>query len=257
MTDRSKGLFVTGTDTGVGKTAVAVAILRQLVAEGRSVGAYKPVASGVAERSGNSEAAPSDPAALWLAAGCPLSPGEVCPQAFAAAIAPAAAARAEGREVDETLLRRGIAAWTARSECVVVEGAGGLFSPLTDLTLNADLAREFGYPLVVVDSGRLGGIGRVLSTVRAAAAEDLRVAAVVISHVEPLDEQAADDPQSPWSIAEATRHDLARRLASLPALRLRHAAERIEPATDWIGLCCTSRTPPAAGRRRRNHGFSG
>lgn len=240
MTDRSKGLFVTGTDTGVGKTAVAVAILRQLVTERRSVGAYKPVASGVAERSGGNGAAPSDPVALWRAAGCPLSPREICPQAFAAAIAPAAAARAEGKEVDETLLRRGIAVWTARSECVVVEGAGGLFSPLTDRSLNADLAREFGYPLVVVDSGRLGGIGRVLATVRAAAAEGLRVAAVVLSHVEPLDMQAADDPESGWSIAEATRQDLARRLTTLPVLRLRHEADRIEPATDWIRLCCTS-----------------
>ncbi len=226
-----------GTDTGVGKTAVAVAILRQLSAEKRSVGAYKPVASGVEERSAAGEAASGDPVALWIAAGRPLSSREVCPQAFAAAIAPAAAARAEGREVDETLLRRGIDVWTARSECVVVEGAGGLFSPLTDRTLNADLAREFSYPLVVVDSGRLGGIGRVLATVRAAAAEGLRVAAVVISHVEPLDEHAADDPESGWSIAEATRHDLARRLAPMSVLRLRHAAERIEPATDWVGLC--------------------
>lgn len=225
---------MTGTDTGVGKTAVAAAILRQLASEGRLVGAYKPVASGVGERSAEGEACPGDPATLWRAAGCPLSPREVCPQAFAAAIAPAAAARAEGKEVDEPLLRRGIAVWTARSECVVVEGAGGLFSPLSDLTLNADLAREFGYPIVVVDSGRLGGIGRVLASVRAAIAEGLRVAAVVISHVEPLDERAADDPQSPWSIAEAARLDLARRLAPLPVLVLRHAAERIEPETDWI-----------------------
>lgn len=240
MTNRPKGLFVTGTDTGVGKTAVAVAILRQLAAEGRSVGAYKPVASGVEERSASGEADSGDPVALWRAAGCPLSPREVCPQAFKAAIAPAAAARAEGKEVDETLLRRGIAAWTGRSECVVVEGAGGLFSPLTDRTLNADLAREFGYPIVVVDSGRLGGIGRVLATVRAAAAEGLRVAAVVISHVEPLDERAADDPESGWSIAEAARLDLDRRLAPLPVLCLRHAAERIEPATNWGERCCTS-----------------
>jgi len=238
VTDRSKGIgiFVAGTDTGVGKTAAAVAILRQLVAEGRSVGAYKPVASGVVERSDDGEAVSGDPAALWRAAGCPLSPRDVCPQAFAAAIAPAAAARAEGKEIDEMLLRQGLAVWTARSECVVVEGAGGLFSPLTDRSLNADLAREFGYPLVVVDSGRLGAIGRVLATVRAATAEGLRVAAAVISHVSPLDEHSADDPESGWSIAEAARLDLARRLAPLSVLRLRHGAEWIEPATDWVGL---------------------
>ena len=228
---------MTGTDTGVGKTAVAVAILRQLVAEGRSVGAYKPVASGIAERSADDEACSGDPHALWRAAGRPLSPQEVCPQAFAAAIAPTAAARAEGKEVDEMLLRRGIAPWIGRSECIVVEGAGGVFSPLTDRTLNADLAREFGYPLVIVDCGRLGAIGRVLATVRAASAEGLRVVAVVISHVEPFDEHAADDPASGWSIAEAARLDLAHRLTPLPVLRLRHAAAQIEPMTDWVGLC--------------------
>jgi dethiobiotin synthetase len=236
VNDRSNGIFVVGTDTGVGKTAVAVVILRQLVAEGRAVGAYKPVASGIAERSADDEACSGDPDALWRAAGRPLSPREVCPQAFAAAIAPAAAALAEGKKVDEMLLRQGLAVWTARSECVVVEGAGGLFSPLADRTLNVDLAREFGYPLVVVDSGRLGAIGRVLAMVRAATAEGLRVAAVVISHVSPLDEAARDDPESGWSIAEAAREDLARRLTPLPVLRLRHAAARIEPATDWIGL---------------------
>lgn len=225
-----------GTDTGVGKTAVAAAILRQMVAEGRRAGAYKPVASGVGGPSLAGDATPGDPEMLWRAAGRPLSVAVVCPQAFKAAIAPAAAARAEGREIDESLLRSGIGPWTETSECIVVEGAGGLFSPLSDRTLNVDLAREFGYPLVLVDSGRLGAIGRVLSTARAAAAEGIRLAAVVISHVTPLDEKRADDPASDWSIAEAARIDLSRRLAPVPVLLLRHRADRIEPATDWTGF---------------------
>ena len=218
---------MTGTDTGVGKTAVAAAILRDLVSRGRSVGAYKPVASGV-----GLHAAGSDPEVLWLASGRPRTVADVCPQAFQAAIAPADAARAEGRGVDEGLLRSGFAAWRDGDRFVVVEGAGGLFSPLSDATLNVDLAREFRLPLVVVDSGRLGAIGRVLGTVLAARAEGLAVAAVVLSHVEPLDERP-EGPESPRRIADAARQDLVRRLAPIPVAVLPHGSSSIEPAIDW------------------------
>jgi len=240
----STGLFVTGTDTGVGKTAVAESILRELVARGRSVGAYKPVASGVGP-----SAAGSDPELLWLAAGRPRTLTDVCPQAFAAAIAPADAARAEGREIDEGLLRSGFAAWRDGDRFVVVEGAGGLFSPLSDATLNVDLAREFGLPLVIVDSGRLGAIGRVLGTFRAARAEGLAVAAVVLSHVEPLDERV-EEPESAWRVADAARQELVRRLAPIPVAVLRHGSSSIEPKIDCHSDPLALRERVAEGRVR-------
>jgi len=223
-----RGLFITGTDTDVGKTAVAVAIVRALAAAGRRVGAYKPAASGLA-----SAADPgSDPARLWEAAGRPLTIHAVCPQAFQAAVAPPQAARAEGRRVDEVLLRAGITPWLESSEIAVVEGAGGLFSPLGEDTLGVDLAREFGFPLVVVDAARLGTIGRTLATVRAARAERLTVAACVLSEVGPPRGEAAD-AESDAAISVASLAELGRRLPGVPLLRLPHGATACTPAVDW------------------------
>ena len=235
------GLFVTGTDTGVGKTAVTVAIVRQLVRNrGLRVGVYKPVSSGV-EPGRFSE---SDAARLWEAAGRPLSIEAVCPQMFAAAISPPRSARAEGRLVDEQLLRAGFDAWRDASDIVIVEGAGGLLSPLGDTLLNADLALDLGLPLVVVDAARLGSIGRTLAIVEAAAARGLRLAAVVLSQVEPLIEELAkdlveesasnfDDPASGWAIARDSASDLAERLRPVPVVMLSHNAASLEPDQDW------------------------
>jgi len=232
------GLFVTGTDTDVGKTAVAVAIVRGL-ARNRGlaslrVGVYKPVASGVP--SGGAEA--SDAARLWESAGRPLSIEAVCPQMFAAAISPPQSGRAEGRCVDERLLRSGFEVWRDTRDIVIVEGAGGLFSPLGDTTLNADLARDLGLPLVLVDTTRLGAIGRTLAVLRAARAEGLQVAAVVLSQVEPC-EESPDDPESPWAIARGSASDLADRIRPVPVTMLAHNATVIEPDLDWLALAQT------------------
>jgi dethiobiotin synthetase len=230
----ASGLFVTGTDTGVGKTAVAVALVRGLLQDtirpGLRVGVYKPVASGVLR--GDAE---GDVARLWEAAGRPLSTEAVCPQMFAAMASPPRSARIEGRRVDERLLRSGFETWRHASDIVVVEGAGGLFTPLGDTTLNADLARDLGLPLVVVDAARLGTIGRTLAVVRAARAEGLRVAAVVLSQVEPCEERQ-DDLVSPWAIARDSAADLADRLRPVPVTMLAHHAAAIEPAVDWLAL---------------------
>ncbi len=229
------GLFVTGTDTDVGKTAVAAAIARQLVAEGRRVGVYKPVASGVTTMA-------SDAGRLWEAAGRPLTVEQVCPQAFAAPLSPPRAARAEGRGVDEALLRAGVEPWHAASDIVIVEGAGGLFSPAGDRSLNIDLARDLALPLVIVDAARLGAIGRSLMAVAAARVTGLPVVAVVLSHTHPLG-GAEDDPASDARIAADSSVDLAARLGGVPVGSLHHAAERITPALDWFTLATT------AGRR--------
>jgi len=225
---RVAGLFVTGTDTDVGKTAVAVAIVRQLVANGRRVGVFKPAASGGSAHAG-------DAALLWQAAGRPLSAADVCPQAFATAVAPPDAARLEGRAVDERLLRDGVEPWRVASDVVVVEGAGGLFSPLGDDSLNADVARDLAWPIVIVDAVRLGLVGRTLLAVRAARAAGLRVAAVVLSHARP----PAGDPAEPTGDVRLV-HDgsaaIRRHEPGLPIGILGHGADRITPAIDWEAL---------------------
>ncbi len=158
-----RGLFITGTDTGVGKTCVAAMIARQLHAEGRNVGVYKPVASGCRMEDGVRIA--DDALELWKAAGAPGSLEQVCPQRFLAPLSPHRAAEQEGTRVDRKLLRTGLEPWLERSEIVIIEGAGGYLSPLTEADFVADLACEFGFPLVIVSKNILGTINQTLQTV--------------------------------------------------------------------------------------------
>jgi dethiobiotin synthetase len=138
-------------------------IARALVRAGRRVGVYKPAASGC-RREGNVLVA-DDAVALWEAAGRPGTLEQACPQRFLAPLAPPRAAAAEGRRVDEALLRSGLDCWRESSEIVLVEGAGGLMSPLGETVYNIDLAAEFGFPLVIVAANELGAINAVLQTV--------------------------------------------------------------------------------------------
>ncbi len=176
------GLFITGTDTGVGKTYVAALIARHLAGEGRKVGVYKPAASGCPRHGG--QLVSEDAVALWEAAGRPGELDRVCPQRFAAALAPHLAARAEGRTLDSRLLRDGLEYWRQRSEIVLVEGAGGLMSPMGEEEYVADLAEEFDFALVVVSRNALGTINQTLQTLITAAVfrEGLPVAGIVLNH---------------------------------------------------------------------------
>lgn len=176
-----RGLFITGTGTGVGKTYVAALIAKSLRASGKKVGVYKPVASGCEMIDGRLTS--PDAVALWEAAGRPATLEQVCPQMFAAPLAPHLAARAEGKRVDESLLRSGLKFWRESCEIVLVEGAGGLMSPVSDEDYNADLADEFGYPLIVVAANELGTINATLQTLIVADAlrEGLDVAGIVLN----------------------------------------------------------------------------
>jgi dethiobiotin synthetase len=224
------GLFITGTGTEVGKTYVAAAIVRSLVAAGVRVGVYKPAASGC-RRDGNCLNS-DDAVALWEAAGRPRTLDTVCPQRFAAPLAPHLAARAEGREIDARLLRDGLSAW-AGFEFVVVEGAGGLMSPLTDEECVADLAHAFGYPLVVVTANVLGTINGTLQTLTTArvAVPRTPVVAVVLSDVFPPD---AADESSATNAAE-----LRRRCRGVALTHVRHGAPVFDPPVDWRRLAET------------------
>lgn len=176
-----RGLFITGTDTEVGKTYVASLIARRLVSAGHRVGVYKPAASGCHQEGGRSVS--EDARCLWEAAGRPLTLEAVCPQTFAAPLAPHLAAAAEGRSIDADLLRDGLRVWTDQCDIVLVEGAGGFMSPLGDEDFVADLVYEFDYPLVVVAPNRLGTINHTLLTLIAISTfrEGLDVAGVVLN----------------------------------------------------------------------------
>ena len=160
------GFYITGTNTSVGKSHVTRLLARALVRSGYKVGVYKPVATDC-KREGNDVVAP-DALKLWEAAGRPGTLDEVCPQRFVAPLAPTVSARLEGREVNRDLLRTGLEVWRERSDIVLVEGAGGLLSPLSDEDDNSILAAEFGFPLVVVAVNELGTINATLLTLLAA-----------------------------------------------------------------------------------------
>jgi dethiobiotin synthetase len=229
MTHHPPGLFITGTDTGVGKTYVAALIARSLAAAGRRVGVYKPAASGCT-RDAAGRPVSDDAVALWQAAGEPDDLEHVCPQRFAAPLAPHLAARAEGKTLDAGLLRAGLDYWKDRSEIVLVEGAGGLMSPLGDKEYVADLARDFGYPLIVVSRNVLGTINATLQTLITASVYrgGLPVAGVVLNHpVPPL----TDD------VSLATnRAELAARCTAPLLAGVEYGAVEFDGAVDWFGL---------------------
>ncbi len=178
----AQGIFVTGSNTEVGKTFVACLIAKWIRSVAGSVAVYKPVASGGVRENGSVIC--DDAFQLWQAAGCPLSLDEVCPQMFSAAIAPHLAARQEGRQVDNRLLFDGLQKWH-RFPFVVVEGAGGWMSPVSDEHYVADVAVRFGYPILIVVPNCLGAINQSLTTLHAirAYAPQLPIAGVVLNEV--------------------------------------------------------------------------
>jgi dethiobiotin synthetase len=208
------GLFVTGTDTDVGKTYIAALIARQLRETGRRVGVYKPVASGC--RRDGDRLVSDDAAQLWEAAGRPGTVEEVCPQCYESPVAPNVAARMERRPIDEPRLRHGLDVWRERSDVLIVEGAGGWFSPLGDRTLVADLAVELRLPVVVVARNTLGTINHTLLTVRAIEAVGLSVACVVLNSIGEPDASSATNLAELQSRLEVPVVALARGATKLP-----------------------------------------
>ncbi len=226
MSPICRGLFITGTDTGVGKTYVTCLIARALRDQGLRVGVYKPAASGCRREHGRLLS--DDAAALWQAAGRPGELDRVCPQCFAAPLAPHLAARAEGRAVDHGLLRHGLDYWRQRSDVLLVEGVGGLLSPVSDKDYVADLAHDLGLPLLVVSRNVLGTINQTLQTLHVAATYrgGLPVAGVVLNDVEPG--QSVDDPSTVTNLEELRQRCQAPVLAHVP-----WNASELAPAVDW------------------------
>lgn len=171
-----RGLFVTGTDTEVGKTFVTASILRGFISLGISVGAYKPVASGM------DETQPGDPDILAEASGNREEKSLYCSQRFLAPLAPPMAAELENRIVDENLLLRGATLWKDRCQLLVVEGAGGWHSPLSLHWTNADVAQALAYPVVVVAANKLGVVNHVLLTLESIQRCGLNIRAVILNN---------------------------------------------------------------------------
>lgn len=230
------GLFITGTDTEVGKTYVASLIARQLVASGYRVGVYKPVASDCV--SDGRQLVSEDAVALWESAGRPLTLDAVCPQRFQAPLAPHLSARNEGREIDTQLMRTGISVWTDECDIVIVEGAGGLMSPISDDEYFADIAYDLGYPLIVVAPNVIGVINQSLSSLIAAACfrDGIPMGGVILNDARMFDGDVS---------MESNRDQIASRAVAPVLTRLRYEGDEFDEIVDWMAVA--QQTYQAAG----------
>jgi dethiobiotin synthetase len=167
-------LFITGTDTGVGKTFVACALAARLRAHGRRVGVMKPIETGV-------ETEPEDAVRLRRAAGDESSLDEVCPYRLRAPLAPAVAALLEGVTIDVDHLLALAARRAARADVLLIEGAGGLLVPIVGSITYLDLATRLAAPVLIVGANRLGTINHCALTARVARDAGLTVRGFVLS----------------------------------------------------------------------------
>jgi len=203
----TQGVFVTGTDTGVGKTVTACALVRRLVADGIDVGVMKPIETGVGPEG------PLDAQALREAGKISDSLDLICPQRFTLPAAPTVAAKAEGREVDLALLDDALAQLDARHDFLVVEGAGGLLVPAAKGRTMADLALRWQLPLVIVARASLGTINHARLTIEAARARGLEICGLVLCHTTgPL------SPADALNLSELREEPGAPLLAEIPPL---------------------------------------
>jgi dethiobiotin synthetase len=168
-----RGVFVTGTDTGVGKTVVAASIATTLRARGEPVRAFKPVVTGTDEPDPDW---PADHELLATATG--MQPGDVTPMTFGPAVSPHLAAELAGEQIDPAAL---VAHARALGEPLVAEGVGGLLVPLTTGYSVRDLAVDLALPLVIAARPGLGTISHTLLTIEAARAVGLTVRRVVLT----------------------------------------------------------------------------
>ena len=194
----ARSLYVTGTDTGVGKTVASAALLHAWRARGLRAIGMKPIASGC-------DATPDgwrNDDALRLQAASDPRPGydDVNPWALPAATAPAFAARAVGATITPAPILAAHARLAAQADRVLVEGVGGWEAPLDDAFSQADLVRALSLPVVLVVGLRLGCLNHAALTARAIAADGCTLAGWIVSEIE------ADMPFREENLAWLARH---------------------------------------------------
>ncbi len=206
----TSGYFITGSDTDVGKTYIACQIVQQLAAAGLEVETRKPAESGCRPGPGG-EMLTNDAAALQRANGDREPIERISPYRFRAALAPHRAARLEGHRL---LIENLIDACSRdhADRCLIVEGAGGFYSPLAENGLNADLAGTLQLPVIIVVHDRIGAVNQALMTTQAVTSRHLRVAAIILNQVTPITDPDMDNA------ADLQAH------CDLPVFRCEHGA---------------------------------
>ena len=190
-------VFVSGTDTGVGKTSFTVWLLQRLRAQGMRVAGYKPICCGDRE----------DASQLLAASSPGLTIDEINPVWLRTPAAPLTAATVEDREIDRLALRDGFARLQERFDFVAVEGVGGWVVPITTDYFTSDFAAQLRLPVVIIARNRLGCLNHVFLTIRSVEAAALKCAGVVLN-----------DLGGEFDVASRTNAEILQRCLSLPIL---------------------------------------
>jgi dethiobiotin synthetase len=186
-----EALFITGTDTGIGKTLVSVSLVKALVRHGLRCAVMKPVASG-------SEHTPAglrnaDALALAEASNVLVPYASINPYCFEPAISPHIAAEEAKIEVEVGLIKSRFEALASSADFVVVEGAGGWYAPISKSTSMADLPKSLNIPALLVVGVRLGCLNHALLTKQAIEASGVELAGWVANSIDPRTERAAQN----------------------------------------------------------------
>ncbi len=185
-----KGIFITGTDTGIGKTLIACGLAAFLRSLDYSVGVLKPVETGCEEREG--KLFPQDAFYLKQASGCDEPLETICRYRMREPLAPASAAIREGIRIDISLLTETYDKISRVHDITLVEGAGGLLVPLLPSYTFADLAKTLKLPLLVVAPNRLGALNHLLLTLEHASSHGLSVLGYIFNRLEKTSSPAAE-----------------------------------------------------------------
>ncbi len=199
----AKGFFITGTDTGVGKTVIAAALVKAIGLLGYSVCGMKPIETGCAKsefRVQSSEFGvkdrvliPTDGMFLREIAGTDDSIDLVTPITFENPLAPMVASDIEGTIVDIDKIQKAYKELSKKYDVVIIEGIGGLLVPIKKDYFVLDLAKDFGLPLIVVSRPGIGTLNHTMLTVSYAIKEGLNVAGIIINYSQPPEDTLAED----------------------------------------------------------------
>lgn len=187
----TRTLFITGTDTGVGKTRVAAALTRAFLDQGVSAVAMKAVETGWNQTG----SLPPDASLLVEAARYQGDPSLVIPQIYSDPVSPLVAARRSGTPVDLEAIRSAFSTLITRYDLVVVEGAGGIAVPIAPRTTMADLAHELGTPVLIVARTTLGTVNHTVLTVDYLKTHNIPVVGVLLNGFR-SDRQDSSEPDN-------------------------------------------------------------
>jgi len=225
----AKGFFVTGTDTGVGKTIITGALIKAAHILGFKACGMKPIETGCKRkenRDGNDSLIPADGTFLRETTGTDESIDLITPIRFENPLAPLPASEIEDKPIDLAKIKTAYKELSNRYDVIIVEGIGGLLVPIKIGHLVIDLAKDFGLPIIVVSKPGLGTINHTMLTVNCAINNGLDVAGIIINYTR----------TSEGTLAENTNPEIIRRLSPVPVIGIFPYLKDLESRTIERGL---------------------